>query len=251
MAPSSFSVEDYKRPKFEVIIDPFKGTNRLGETIHVTGLAKAYSGAPIDGANVKFRVVRTARFPNWWWCWWRPSRWSSEMEICSGTAITNDTGGFTVDFTALADQSIPKLEQPTFSYTVSVDITDMTGETRSASGTVNVGYVSLAFNVDIGQQVKKEPELSFPLTTANLNGTFEPAQGNIVIYKLKSPEKITRNRLWNIPDTTVITQAQHESLFPEDLYDKENDITKWPKAEKVFDGEFDTQKDKIAQADKY
>jgi hypothetical protein len=241
----SFSVEDYKRPKFEITIDPFKGTSRLGDSIHVTGVAKAYSGASIDGANVKFRVVRTARFPNWWWCWWRPAQWSSEMEINSGNTITNDTGEFSVDFTALADQSIPKAERPTFSYMVTVDVTDITGETRSASGTVNVGYISLSLNIGVDRLVKRKPELSFPLSTANLNGIFEPAQGVVVVYKLKTPEKIFRSRLWSAPDTTLMTQAQHESLFPDDLYDNENDISKWPKADKVYESTFDTKNDRM------
>jgi uncharacterized protein YfaS (alpha-2-macroglobulin family) len=51
-----FSVEEYKRPVFEVRIDPFKGTNRLEEKIRVTGHAKAYAGSPVDGAIVKYRL---------------------------------------------------------------------------------------------------------------------------------------------------------------------------------------------------
>lgn len=241
-----FSVEDYKRPKFEVTIDPFKGANRLGDTIHVTGFAKAYSGSFIDGAVVKYSVVRRAQFPVWWWC---PTRRASEMEICSGTAISNDTGGFKIDFLAIPDMSIPRTENPTFSYKVNVDITDITGETRSTSGLVNVGYSALALDLGIGQNVRKESELSFPITTANLNGTFEPAKGTIIIYRLKPQNKIFRKRLWNTPDTTVMTEAQHELLFKEDLYGNENDVRKFPKAEKVFENDFDTQKSKILQLD--
>jgi hypothetical protein len=70
-----------------------------------------------------------------------------------------------IDFTAIADKSIPESENPIFSYNVSFDVTDINGETRSASGTVNVGYVSLTLNVDIGQQVSKESKLSFPINT--------------------------------------------------------------------------------------
>ena len=47
------------------------------------------------------------------------------MEITSGSTVTNDTGGFTIGFTALADKSIPESENPTFSYKVSVDICDI------------------------------------------------------------------------------------------------------------------------------
>lgn len=240
-----FSVEDYKRPKFEVKLDPVKGRSRLGEKVTVNGLARAYATSPINGASVRYRVVRTARFPDWWWCWWRPSRWSSQMEITSGSTVTNDTGGFTIGFTALADKSIPESENPTFSYKVSVDVTDINGETRSSSGVVNVGYVSMTMNVDIGSQVRKESDLSFTINTANLNGTYEPSKGTIVIHRLKTPEELLRKRLWNDPDTSVMSKAQHESLFPDDPYNKDSDITKWPKGTEVFKSGFDTQKDKI------
>ena len=239
-----FSVEEYKRPGFEVKIDPFKGTNRLGEKIRVTGHAKAYAGSPVDGAIVKYRVVRTARFPDWWWCWRRPSRWSRQMEISSGTAVTNDTGGFSIDFTAIADKSIPESENPIFSYNVSFDVTDINGETRSASGTVNVGYVSLTLNVDVGQQVSKESQLSFPINTENLNGTFEPVKGNIKIQRLENPKTIHRKRLWQKPDTTIQTKARHDALFPEDIYSNEDDITTWLRGEVAFKGNFDTRNDK-------
>jgi uncharacterized protein YfaS (alpha-2-macroglobulin family) len=239
-----FSVEDYKRPKFEVTLDQFKGTNRLGERVHVTGQAKAYSGAAIDGAKVKYRVVRMARFPDQWWCWWREPSWCRETEISNGSSSANDTGGFSINFSAIADPSIPQHENPTFSYTVFVDVTDLNGETRSTSSTVTIGYASIKLQIDAGRQVKQGPDVSFPMTSANLNGAFEPLQGNILVYRLKSPDKIFRKRLWNAPDTVVMKPAEHAFLFPEDLYDNEDDITKWRKTDKVFEYNFDTQKDK-------
>jgi len=236
-----FSVEDYKRPKFEVTLDPVTGTSHLGDTIKVTGLAKAYAGSAIDGAKIKYRVVRTARFPNYWWFYWRPVHSSNEMEISNGSAVTNDTGGFAIQFPAIADLAISPSEKPVFSYRVIVDITDMNGETRSGETTVDVGYDLLKLTVTVGQLVKQDSVLKLPVSTTNTNGTFEPAQGNIVVYKLNTPEKVYRNRLWAKPDTTVMTKSQYSELFPEDIYDSENDMTKWNKADKVFEGNFDTK----------
>ncbi|MGV2481129.1 UNVERIFIED_CONTAM: hypothetical protein IGO34_30500, partial [Salmonella enterica subsp. enterica serovar Weltevreden] len=39
-----FSVEDYKRPKFETEFRPVKGSYRLNDEVSVTGIAKAYAG---------------------------------------------------------------------------------------------------------------------------------------------------------------------------------------------------------------
>jgi uncharacterized protein YfaS (alpha-2-macroglobulin family) len=62
----SFSVEEYKRPKFYVEFDTLKGSYALNESVTVKGFAKAYAGNNIDGASVKFRVVRKTRFPYYW-----------------------------------------------------------------------------------------------------------------------------------------------------------------------------------------
>ena len=65
-----FSVEEYKRPKFFVDYEKVQGTYRVGDTISITGFAKAYAGNNIDGAAVKYRVTRVARFL-YPWMWWR------------------------------------------------------------------------------------------------------------------------------------------------------------------------------------
>ena len=60
-----FRVEEYKRPKFEVIALPIKESFEINDSVKVQGHAKAYAGNNIDGAKVTYRVVRQARFPYW------------------------------------------------------------------------------------------------------------------------------------------------------------------------------------------
>ncbi|NIR52483.1 hypothetical protein GWO43_28070, partial [candidate division KSB1 bacterium] len=51
---TSFSVEEYKRPRFEVTFQPVKGSFRLNDEVSVSGEAEAYAGANIDNAEVQF-----------------------------------------------------------------------------------------------------------------------------------------------------------------------------------------------------
>src|SRR4029079_5756152 len=69
---TDFSVEEYKRPKCYVEYEKIKGTFKVSDKIKMTGFAKAYAGNNIDGAMVKYRVVRQARFPYPWLSkrWW-------------------------------------------------------------------------------------------------------------------------------------------------------------------------------------
>ena len=226
-----FSVEEYKRPKFEVKIDTVKGTYKLNDIVTVKGLAKAYAGNVIDNADVKYRVVRTASFPYWLYWWWGYYPSSPEMEIINGTTTTDDKGEFSVNFKAIPDLSVSKKYTPTFNYTVYADITDINGETHSAQKYVEVGYKALNLSVNIPTQLDKEGKDYFYLYTTNLNGDKEPAVGTIKIYKLKQPDKVFRERQWGKPDKYIMSKEEYYAAFPNDLYDDENNMYQWDKGE--------------------
>ena len=229
-----FSVEEYKRPKFEVAFNSVKGSYRLNENIHVNGNAKAYSGAKIDGAEVKYRVVRNASFPFWWYCWRGYYPQSAEMEITNGVTTSNDTGAFFIDFKALPDLSIPKSYSPTYGYTIYTDVTDINGETHSSQTYVSAAYTAMNMNVTIPDLLEKENKEKINISTTNMSGEFEPAQGKVEIYKLQEPAKTYRTRLWSKPDKYLMTKEAFEKDFPLDEYNEENNRYKWPKGEKVF-----------------
>lgn len=238
-----FSVEDYKRPKFEVTFDPIKGSFRLGEKVKVKGKAVAYAGSNIDGAEVKYRVIRTASFP-WWgyWCWWRMMPTVSPMEITYGVGSTNEMGEFEIEFDAIPDRSLSPDLKPQFSYQVMADVVDITGETHSASTYANVGYLALSADVGIGGDISKDDRNKFKIHTLNLNGQPEFAKGSITIHQLKQPAINFKSRLWSQPDKFLLSEADFRSKFPYDLYSNENDIKTWAKGNEVFSETFDTEK---------
>jgi uncharacterized protein YfaS (alpha-2-macroglobulin family) len=240
-----FSVEEYKRPKFEVKFEPLKNTFRLGEQVVVEGKAQAYSGANIDNAQVKYRVVRKASFPVWWWRWYGYYPESPEIEITNGTAQTDGNGTFKVSFEAIPDLSVDKNTEPTFNYTIYADVTDVNGETRSSETVVKVGYKALLISTNI-QDIKLDSwqNKPFAIQTTNLMGEFEPAQGEIHIYRLKMPQKAFKNRLWAKPDLKAITKADFERMFPDEAYDNEDNIAFWEKDRGVFHTAFNTREKK-------
>ncbi len=235
-----FLVEEYKRPKFEVTFNKTKGAYKVEEKVTVTGVAKAFSGAPVDGAGVKYRVVRNRQFfPRWYY--FRPAE-DNETAISSGTATTNEKGEFDISFTAIPDYSVSSETNPVYRFTVTADVTDINGETHSATKTVSVGYNALIIGVNIPDIVDKNEEKQFSITTTNLEGNFEPAKGKIVIYKLKNPQKAFRKRLWSKPDKYLYTEEEYHKLLPYDEYAGENDFTTWDKENKVAEVAFNTDK---------
>ncbi|MBN1415849.1 MAG: hypothetical protein JW973_12165 [Bacteroidales bacterium] len=242
-----FSVEEYKRPKFEVNFESVKGSFRLGEIVQTTGHAKAYSGANIDGASVKYRVVREARFPFWWWCWYGYYPVSPAMEITNGSTETDAEGKFTIDFKAIPDESVDRKSEPAFTFRVYADVTDINGETHSGQTSVSIGYKALVLGVTIESIDKNNEEArkqKFPIITNNLAGEFEPSEGTIKIWKLRSPVKAFRERMWPRPDRSVMTRDEYYRNFPHDLYEEENNFYKWEKEKETYNLKYNTSKAK-------
>ncbi len=236
---AEFNVEEYKRPKFEVTLDKPSGTYQLNETIRVTGMAKAYSGSTIDGATVKYRVTRQTIIPYWYD--YLPGRKISPIfgrdrqEIAHGTVTTDATGKFQLSFPALPDNTIDKKSQPIFTYSVSVDVTDNAGETRSAESYVRVGYQSLQLIISTESKMDQDSLSSLLISSQNLNEIFQPALVNVKIYPLQSPGKVFRPRLWEEPDQFLYSQTEYQQYFPFDVYKNENLPANWPRKTAVLD----------------
>ena len=182
-----FSVEEYKRPKFETNFKPVTETFKVNDSVLAIGTALAYAGSNITDAKVVYRVVRNVQYPSWYY-WYRPWFNSEPQEISHGETTTNAKGEFEIKFKALPDESADKSSLPVFNYEITADVTDLNGETRSATTIINVGYHTLNANISIAEQLDKtKKDHTLSISTKNLNGEFVPAEGNIKIYKLKAP----------------------------------------------------------------
>ncbi|MFK7907093.1 MAG: alpha-2-macroglobulin [Chitinophagales bacterium] len=238
----NIQVEEYKRPKFEVSFKPIEGSYRLEETIKATGLAKAYAGSVVDGAEVKYRVVRRASFP-YWYRWWIPYPSSSELEVTNGVTKTNEKGEFEFDFVAIPDASIAASQKPQYTYMLYADVTDISGETRSSQSSVSVGYISLLANVTVPNEVNRDSTANFKVSTTNLGGQFEAADVQVTIHELKQPERVFRTRRWEQADQFGMSQEEYYATFKHDVYKDEHQATNWGKGKKVFEQSFKTAKD--------
>lgn len=199
-APGSaaINVEEYKRPKFQVLVDPPKEPGRLRERVVVAGRALAYTGSPIDHAKVTWRVTRRVRFPEWagWFRSFEPSA-DAAQEIAHGTAPTGADGGFTIAFMAVPDPSASPEHAPTFQFEIHADVTDATGETRSGERTVRVGFAALQASLAVEDWPTTEQPVELRLTTESLDDEPQAARGTLKIYALEQPATVPRASLAN------------------------------------------------------
>ncbi|MGV8816014.1 MAG: alpha-2-macroglobulin family protein [Gelidibacter sp.] len=241
---TTISVEEYKRPKFETSFKPLTETFKVNDSVTVKGKALAYAGSNITDAKVVYRVHRKVKFPLWYY-WYRPWFNSEPQEIAHGESITDKNGNFEITFKAIPDESVDKTNLPVFNYEITADVTDLNGETRSATTIVNIGYHALLANINIEDQLDKTSKKNqLTLTTKNLNGEFVPAQGTIKIYKLEAPREVLRPRPWAAPDYQEMSREEFKKLFPHEAYQDEQNPENWDKGKIVFETNFDTSKSK-------
>lgn len=249
-----FSVEEYKRPKFMVEVQKPKGTYRLNDSIKVTGTAKAYAGNNIDGAKVKYRVVRQVRYPDWWGYGYSkrggryrpyPYGGNSSQEITSGEAVTDAKGEFKVTFKALPDESVDKKGQPVFHYEVSADVTDINGETRSGSTSVAVAYQALQLDIVLPAKLPADSLKKLLVRSTNLNNIEENTTAIVSIQQLKSPGRVFRERYWEQPDQFTMSKDEYYGYFSYDVYKNEDEVSHYEEGAKLLEKTDSTNKPMI------
>jgi len=223
-----FRVEEYKRPRFEVLMQPLEGAAALGEQVTVKGKAQAYAGSNVDGAKVQYRVVRETYFP--WRYWWGRGGWfdAETIELANGETVTDADGGFSVQFMALPDGKTAKKFQPAFRFTVYADVTDINGETRSGEKSVQLAWQSLLASVTVPESVDRSEPAQFAVSTTNLDGQKQPAACAITLERLRLPDRVLVDRLWEAPDMPGMSRDQFVKNFPHLPYSDENQLEKLP-----------------------
>ncbi|MEO8109505.1 MAG: MG2 domain-containing protein, partial [Ginsengibacter sp.] len=232
----SFSVEEYKRPKFYTEFDTLKGSYRVNDTVTITGFAKAYAGNNVDGAKVSYRVTRVARFLYPWMFWRKGFPQTQPLEITHGEIKTDADGKFTIQFPAIPDLTLDKKTDPVFDYKVEADVTDINGETRSGDITVPVGYKALNLQITLpqGDIVNIDSLKNISVTSKNLSSQPEAAKADAKIYKLQPPERLIRERLWEQPDKFILNKNEFIQYFPHDEYKDESKKESWAKGELAY-----------------
>ena len=214
-----FRVEEYKRPTFELTINPVEGEYVLGDTITITGKALAFAGYPVDDAKLSFNVVRQQQFRYTRFMIY-PSR-KNDRQIATGIHYTDTNGDFSISFPAKADD-IKMSDNSIYRYNIKIDVTDNNGETQSDSQTVNLSRIPLIINWNPQplplSKLEGRGDFEFPLSVENLNGIEIAAEVDVELWALKNPDRLLRKRLWRAPDTMMMQRDEFTQLFPNDPF---------------------------------
>lgn len=236
-----FSVEEYKRPKFEINFEPIKECYTINDKITITGKAKSFAGSNISDAKVIYSIERSSYSRN--------RRYSVDNEtIISSETKTDTSGNFTIDFVAIPDEDYNDTEKNTyFSYRIKADITDNNGETHSSETNVNVGRQALKLEVNIPSKIASNEKNVISLNSTNLNNQFIATNGELKIYFIKDFVRKFKKRVFEKPEINLISNEEFEKLFP--FENNENAITENDKATLVYTKKINTEKERTAALD--
>jgi len=235
----SFSVEEFKRPKFEIVFDTIRKEFRLGEQITLSGFAKALSGFAVDGAQVTYRIYRNAMFPPWFY-YWRPVYYtdSPRMEIAGGTTVTDENGAFTISFEAIPDRSISKAWEPVFHYTVEIHVTDLNGETHTAKRTVRAGYSSIQVVGSLPATINRKDTTAYKLEILNMENYPVNVTGQLTITRMEEPSRLFKQKGWDRVDEPVLSESAYHQAFPHLPYADEQQVENWKRGEVILNTTF-------------
>ncbi|MDM1407300.1 alpha-2-macroglobulin family protein [Myroides sp. DF42-4-2] len=246
---ASISVEEYKRPKFEVTMDEVKGVYYFDEKVEAKGKAIDYSGATVAHSTVNYRVVRNSGYRyDIRGYYGRPGR-EQAVTVAQGAVETDATGNFTITFTATPERKEYKAtDLRVHSYTVYADVMDINGETHSSTQTIYVGdkNINLQLPITTNEMVSTKELEAIKIKTNNLNGATFAAKGELSIVALEAPyarRMLLPYENYAKEDYELYTYEEFVSKFPYVGYGDEIDHTKWKQGKVVFSKDFDTAKD--------
>lgn len=210
---SSIQVEEYKRPTFEVEIDTMKSNYSMGQTVTLSGSAKTFAGSNIGDAAVSYTVYRKTIYPYWRYYRGYGSPNGNQDLIVQGETITDADGSFRFDVELDAGSTVDRSQKPSFHFVVTVEITDISGETRSNTYTLYAGIAPYILSIDLKDIVEKEDLSRLAISAKNHAQQDAISNGKIEIYKLNAPQKYYRKRYWDKVDTTIISNSEYDNVL--------------------------------------
>ncbi|MGX9987204.1 alpha-2-macroglobulin family protein [Soonwooa purpurea] len=227
----AFSVEEYKRPNFELNFDPIKDEYKYGQKIELKGKALMFSGVPLSNATINYEIKK--QNIRWRYFSWYPQIFDNENSIL-GETKTNDKGEFTIVLDLKKNEKLEGIQIDEFN--INASATDISGETQSANTRLTVSSVSHYITATNLKDQFSDDEIKVNVETKNYNNQNLKKSYKTKLSKLEEPQRIFRNQFKNqIQDLPQLSKSEFEKLFPHDRFDKTELPKNWKTEQVLFD----------------
>lgn len=196
---TSFSVEEYKRPTFDVQFDKLTANYRSGDTVAVKGSAKTYAGVPVQRARVVYTVTRR---PSMLWRYYGGG--DETVQILSDTIATGTDGTFSIKVPVALPETMDERPNRFYSFDIKADVTDMAGETHNGETSIPLSDRPTSLTCDMPERVERDSLKT--VTFLYRNNAGEKIDGDVTFYI--DDQKYTCKA--NVP--AEISSAQFKSM---------------------------------------
>ena len=170
-ANSSFRVEEYKRPTFEITFPKVNEKYNWSDTVVVKASAKTYAGVPVQGAKVEYQVTRRNQL--WWW-----GAGSAGQLVKTDSCVTREDGTFDVEIPLEAslsgkdeaDMSDFMRHARFFNFEVSAIVTDISGESHEGVMSLPLGTKPTILTVDLPKRIETDSLKTVTFAYRNASG---------------------------------------------------------------------------------
>jgi len=243
-----FRVEEYKKPEFEVAVNPASDQVKLGGKVKATVSAQYYFGAPVVEGSVKYKVFRK----NWryyyspydpyewlygrgyYWYDWHPwyDRGQGEL-IAEGEGETDANGEYVIEVDTATLLEAEHMKETDHLYTFEVDVVDQSRRHIQGTGEVKVTrnqfYAFLTTRHGFYQPGER---VEIEVNTLTPSNAPKAAKGTMKVYKLE----------WDEEKKAQVREDAYDEAFETDK--KGRGFFKWmPDEEGRFLFEFTTTDD--------
>lgn len=197
-------VDEYKRPTFDVVFHPYQATYNVGDTVLVSGEAKTFAGAPVGLCRLNYKLTRSENE------FWRIS--DHETVLAVGEVQTDAAGNFRFPiFLRKPDDFKPDRPGRYYTYKITAEVINLTGEVESGTLSLPIGQQSVALQIKgLRPKVAREKRESIQVLAMNLSRRPVTLQATYVVYALD--EKGNKGN--EVCRRTVET---HRSFVPDDI----------------------------------
>lgn len=197
----SFSVEEYKRPDYELILDEAKHALEYGKKAVLGGTARYYMGTPLEKAKVTYTLKRKNYLPPFYWWWVRPFN-NEEKIISQGQTTTDKDGRFEIGFTPTRQNEDEEFAR----YELEANVFDESGRTISASRTYKISAHPHLLRVQFTQgfyDANKTADLA-EIDLTDVEGKSVTGKLNLQITRLEDRQPTSGNlRCYNCTANTL------------------------------------------------
>lgn len=197
-------VDEYKRPTFDVVFHPYQVTYNVGDTVLVSGEVRTFAGAPVGLCKLNYKLTRSQNE------FWRIS--DHETVLAVGEVQTDAAGNFRFPvFLRKPDDFKPDRPERYYTYKITAEVINLTGEVESGALSLPVGQQSVALQIKgLRPKVAREKRESIQVLAMNLSRQPVTLQATYVVYALDEKG----NKTNEVCRRTVETRR---SFVPDDI----------------------------------